>query len=54
MKQEIHVKYVIIQLFLRINLNANLLTIQQIVLNIPEKFIVVNVTQVIDICQINI
>ena len=54
MKRQIHVKYVIIQLFLRINPNANLLTIQQIVLNIQEKFIVVNVTQVIDICQINI
>ena len=53
-KQLVHVKYVIILLYLLINNRVKILIIIQIVHNIQVNYIVINVNQVIDIFQINI
>ena len=53
-KQLIHVKYVIILLYLLISNRVKILIIIQIVHNIQVNYIVINVNQVIDIFQINI
>ena len=53
-KQLVHVKYVIILLYLLISNRVKILIIIQIVHNIQVNYIVINVNQVIDIFQINI